>query len=113
MQQLGIEDHSQAPGLENFAEAAERRVRLGLLVNQLVAENNIVVDPERVRERVEEMCAGYENSEEMVNMYLGNEQVMSSIQPMVLEEQTVDWLIEAGKEKTEKIGFKEYMKPDR
>lgn len=113
MQQLGIEDHSQAPALENFAEAAERRVRLGLLVNQLVAENNIVVDPERVRERVEEMCAGYENSEEMVNMYLGNEQVMSSIQPMVLEEQTVDWLIQAGKEKTEKIGFKEYMKPDR
>ena len=111
MRQLGIEDHSQAPPAENFAETAERRVRLGLLVNQLVADNNILVDPERVRQRVAEMCAGYENHEEMVNMYLGNPQVMESIQPMVLEEQAVDWLLEAGNEKTRKVSFKEYMNP--
>jgi len=111
MRQLGIEDHSQAPPLENFDEAAERRVRLGLLVNQLVAENDIVVDPERVKQRVEEMCAGYENSEDMVAMYLGNQQVMASIEPMVLEEQAVDWLIENGVEKSEKVGFKKYMQP--
>jgi trigger factor len=111
MQQLGVEDHSQAPPVENFAESAERRVRLGLLINQLVAENEIMVDAERVRQRVEEMCAGYENSEEMVNMYLGNQQVMESIQPMVLEEQAVDLLMEAGSEKSSKVSFKEYMKP--
>lgn len=111
MRQLGVEDHSLAPPLENFDEAAERRVRLGLLVNQLVAENNIVVDPERVKQRVEEMCAGYENSEDMVAMYLGNQQVMASIEPMVLEEQAVDWLIENGVEKSEKVGFKKYMQP--
>lgn len=111
MRNLGIEDHSQAPPLDNFAETAERRVRLGLLVNQIVDDNNIVIDPERVRQRVEEMCAGYENAEEMVNMYLSNQQVMSSIEPMVLEEQAVDWLIQTGKEKIRQVSFKEYMKP--
>jgi trigger factor len=106
-----VEDHSKAPPLENFREAAERRVRLGLLVNQLVADNSIVVDPQRLKRRVEEMCAGYENFDEMVATYLGNQQVMASIEPMVLEEQAVDWLIENGVEKSEKVSFKKYMQP--
>jgi trigger factor len=109
MRRLGIEDHDQAPPAENFAEAAERRVRLGLLVRQLIQDNNLTTDPDRVRKRVEEMCASYENAGDMVAMYMGNEQVMAQIEPMVLEEQAVDWLIENGVSKTRKIGFHEYM----
>ncbi len=111
MRQLGIEDTDKAPPLEEFNEGAENRVRLSLLVQQLVSDNNIEVDAGRMRERVEQICAGYENSEEMVAQYLGNPQVMSRIEPMVLEEQAVEWLIENGIEKKKKIGFKEYMKP--
>jgi len=111
MQRLGIEDHEQAPPVENFEEAAERRVRLGLLVNQLITDNNMALDPERMRARVEEMCSGYENSDEMVSMYLSNQQIMASIEPMVLEEQAVEWIIDHGIEKTEKVKFKEYMEP--
>jgi hypothetical protein len=55
------------------------------------------------------MCASYENAGDMVAMYMGNEQVMAQIEPMVLEEQAVDWLIENGVSKTRKIGFHEYM----
>lgn len=110
MRRLGIDDHDKAPPAENFAAAAERRVRLGLLVRQLIQDNNLMVDAERVRRRVEEMCASYENSEEMIAMYLNNRQVMAQIEPMVLEDQVVDWLIENGLSKTRKVGFKEYMK---
>ncbi len=109
MQRLGIEDHDKAPPAENFAEAAERRVRLGLLVRQLIQDNNLTTDSDRVRKRVEEMCASYENADDMVAMYMGNEQVMSQIEPMVLEDQAVEWIIEHGVEKTKKIGFHEYM----
>ena len=109
MRRLGIEDHDKAPPAENFAEAAERRVRLGLLVRQLIQDNNLTTDPDRVRKRVEEMCATYENADDMVAMYMGNEQVMSQIEPMVLEDQAVEWIIEHGVEKTKKIGFHEYM----
>ena len=111
MRQYGIEDHDQAPPIANFLESAEKRVRLSLLVHQLIEDNDIQLDSERVKGRVEEMCAGYENAEDMVNMYLGNQQIMAQIEPMVLEEQAVDWIIKNGKEKTKKVGFKEYMKP--
>jgi trigger factor len=69
------------------------------------------IDEAKVREHVEEMCAGYQNSEEMVNMYLGNQQIMQQIQPMVLEQQAFDWLLENGKTSTKKVGFTEYMNP--
>jgi trigger factor len=106
---LGIEDHDKAPQLENFAQAAERRVRLGLLVRQLIADNGLRVDPERARKRVEEMCASYENAGDMVAMYLGNQQLMAQIEPMILEDQAVEWLVEHGVAKSRKVGFKEYM----
>jgi len=109
MQQLGIEDHSQAPPLENFAEAGERRVRLSLLVNQIITDNSLVADPERLRTKVEEICGGYENADEMVASYLSNPQIMASVEPIVLEEQAVDWIIENGVEKERKVNFKEYM----
>ncbi len=111
MRQLGIEDHDQAPPLDNFREGAERRVRLSLLVRQLVDDNNIQVDAERLKARVEEMCAGYENADDMVAAYLSNQQVMAQIEPMVLEEQAVEWLVEHGDRKSRKVSFKDYMKP--
>ena len=112
MRRLGIEDHDKAPPIENFRPGAERSVRLGLLMRQLIEDQNITVDPARVRTKVEEICAGYEQADEMVASYLGNPQVMTQIEPIVLEEQAVDWLVEQGKLKTRKVGFKEYMKPD-
>lgn len=111
MRRLGIEDHSQAPPREQFAESAERRVRLGLLLRQYIDDNDLHVDPQRLRERVEEMCASYENSSEMVNAYLGNPELLQKLEPMILEEQAVEAIIKNGKEKEKKVSFKEFMKP--
>ena len=111
MQRMGIEDHDQAPPIENFAEIGEKRVRLSLLISQLVTDQEMTVDDAKVRERVEEMCAGYENAEDMVNMYLGNPQVVQQVQPMVLEQQAIDWLLENGKSTTKKVTFSKYMNP--
>lgn len=112
MRRLGIEDHDKAPPVENFRPGAEKSVRLGLLMRQLIEDKGITVDPDRVKTKVEEICSGYEQAEEMVASYLSNPQVMTQIEPIVLEEQAVDWLVEQGKLKTRKVGFKEYMKPD-
>ena len=112
MRRLGIEDHDKAPPIENFRPGAERSVRLGLLMRQLIEDQGITVDPERVKTKVEEICSGYEQADEMIASYLSNPQVMTQIEPIVLEEQAVDWLVEQGTLKTRKVGFKEYMKPD-
>ena len=111
MRQFGIEDHDKAPPIEGYLENAEKRVRLSLLVRQLIEDNGIEVDQDKLRERVEEMCAGYENAEEMAATYLGNPQILAQIEPVVLEEQAVEWIVKNGKEKSKKVGFKEYMKP--
>ena len=60
---------------------------------------------------MEQICAGFENAGDMVTTYLSDPQVMSRIEPMVMEEQAVEWIIENGVEKKKTIGFKEYMKP--
>ncbi len=109
MQRLGIEDHDQAPPMENFRETAEKRVRLGLLLRQVIAENKVTVTPDDLRARVEDMCAGYENSGDMVNMYMSNPQIMQQIEPMVVEQKAVDWLLDNGKSKVKKVTFKDYM----
>jgi trigger factor len=111
MQRLGIEDAENAPALENFSEAAEKRVALGLLLRQLILDKQITVDETMMRARVVEICAGYENSDDMVKMYMGNPQVMQQIEPMVVEQQAVEWIIENGEAKAKKIAFKEYMNP--
>ena len=111
MRQYGIEDHDQAPPIENFKEAAEKRVRLSLLIRQVIDDNKIEGDGARLREKVEQICAGYENADEMVSTYLGNPQIMSQVEPLVIEEQAVEWIVANGKEKKKKISFKEYMKP--
>jgi trigger factor len=109
MRQLGIEDHDKAPPRENFAEGAEKRVRIGLLLRQYIQDNALKVDSDRLRERIEDMCGGYENAPEMVANYLSNPQIVAQIEPMVLEEQAIDLLIQNGVEKVKKVVFKEYM----
>ncbi len=111
MQRLGIEDAESAPALENFSEAAEKRVALGLLLRQLIMDKQITVDEAMMRARVVDICAGYENSDDMINMYMSNPQVMQQIEPMVVEQQAVEWIIENGQTKAKKIAFKEYMNP--
>ena len=111
MRQLGVEDHDQAPPMENFADGAERRVRLSLLIHQLIDDEKIVLDQDKLKTRVEEMCSSYENADEMVANYMSNPQIMGQFEPMVMEQQAVDWLIANGKEKIEKVSFKDYMKP--
>jgi len=109
MKRMGIEDHDQAPPIENFAEAAEKRVRLGLLLRQVIADNDLRADDSRIREYVEEMCAGYENAPQMVDMYMSNPEILKQVEPMVVEELANDWLLENGKVKSKKIAFRDYM----
>jgi trigger factor len=109
MQRLGIEDHDQAPPMENFAESAEKRVRLGLLIRQLITDQDLTLNEDLVRAHVEDMCAGYENFDEMVNMYMGTPQVRQQVEPIVLEQMAFDWLLEHGKVKARKVGFKDFM----
>jgi trigger factor len=109
MQRLGVEDPKMAPPLDDFSAGAEKRVALGLLLRQVIEDKEIKADEALIRARVEELCAGYENADDMVNMYMSNPQVMQQVEPMVVEQQAINWIIDNGKSKDKKISFKEFM----
>lgn len=92
MRNLGITDSSAAPGLESFRQTAERRVRLGLLIGALIRDQKLVADRDRIRARIEQMSAGYDNPDEIRKLYYQTGQLMAQVENAVLEEQVVDWL---------------------
>ena len=109
MHRLGIEDHDQAPPLDNFAGEASQRVHLGLLLRKVIADGQITLDPTRVRAHVETLCAGYENAEDMVEHYLSDAKIMQEVEPLVLEQMAIDWLLDSANVEENKVGFTEYM----
>ncbi len=109
MRRLGLEDHDAAPPLENFDASADKRVRLGLLIRQLIADKSLTVDATQVRAHVEPICEGYENVEEMVETYMNDPKLLQQVEPIVLEQAAIDWLIENGTAKTKKVSFTDYM----
>ncbi|MGB5606444.1 MAG: trigger factor [Gammaproteobacteria bacterium] len=74
--------------------SAERRVKLGVLISEIIKQNQINVDPDRVRDAVETVAASYEKPDEVVQWYYGNQEALAGVQSAVLEEQVVEWIME-------------------
>ena len=109
MRQMGLKDEKDMPPAENFTEMAEKRVKLGLLISKFIEDRQLKVDQEKVKKHIEDMFAGYQEPDKLIEQYMGNQQIMGQIQSMVLEEQAFDLIAKEGKEKSNKISFNEYM----
>ncbi|MEJ2593199.1 MAG: trigger factor, partial [Candidatus Thiodiazotropha sp.] len=77
-----------------FEEQARRRVTLGLVVGEIIKQNDIQLDNDRVRKTIDEFASSYEQPEEVVKYYYGNQQQLAAVQNVVLEDQVVDWVLE-------------------
>lgn len=77
-----------------FEEEARKRVALGLLVNQIVRDNEIEVDQERVQQRLQQIAVGSEQPQQVIQYYLQNRQAMENLEVQALEDQVTDWLAE-------------------
>jgi trigger factor len=87
---------SAAGDADALRAEAERRVKLGVIVSEIVKQNQIQLDPERVREVVDSIAASYEKPEEVVQWYYGNQEMLSGVQSAVIEDQAVEWIMEHG-----------------
>ncbi len=103
-------DVSQLPA-ELFEEQAKRRVSLGLIVAEVVKQNDIKPDNDRVRAMVEELASAYQEPEQVVNWYYQNEQQLGEIQSVVLEEQVVDTVLQKAQVTDKKVAYEEAVKP--
>jgi trigger factor len=99
--------------LKLFEEQAARRVKLGLIMADVVSQNSIEVDPDRLRSTIEELASSYEHPEEVVKWYYSNREQMASMESVVLEDQVVDWALE--RVAVEDVGqtFDELMNPPK
>jgi trigger factor len=112
MRRLGIKDPAEAPPAENFVALAAKRVRLSLLVQEVIAKNSIELEPARVDARIEELCSPYEKPQEAAQLYRGSRELMAQIESTVLEEQVVDFLLEHGNTTEKPVSFEEFMHMD-
>src|SRR5699024_7762895 len=92
-----------------FAEEAERRVRLGLLVAELVQSSDLQAEPEQVRSRIEEFAQNYGEPEQVVAYYLSDAQRRSEIEAIVLEDNVVEHVLSQAKVTDEEVAFDEIM----
>lgn len=94
-----------------FQEQAERRVALGLVVSEVVQDQEIKVDGDKVKEMVDEIASTYQQPEDVVNYYYGNEQLLAGVESVVLEDQVVDYVISKSKVEEKESTYEEVIKP--
>lgn len=94
---------------ENFAPQAQRRVRLGLLIGELVRSQNLAPRQDQIRKRLEELAQSYEKPAEVIQWYLGNRQRLAEVETMVMEDNVVDWVLQRARVTDTPVAFDELM----
>ncbi len=94
---------------EMFEAQAKRRVALGLILGEIIRENDIKVDDAKVKSTIEGMASSYEKPEDVLEWYYADESRLNEVKQMVLEDQTVDWVVAQAKVSEETINFNDAM----
>ena len=82
---------------EIFAEQAERRVRIGLVLGQFIRQSELKVDDARVDAILNEIAGAYEEPQDVINYYRGQENLMQSVRNLALEDQAIDAVLAKAK----------------
>ena len=107
MQQAAVEDlksrgmttQDMALPPELFAERAARRIKLSILVSDLVRRHDLMARPEQVRALIEEHAESYEQPDQLVRWYYGEPARLAEFEALVMEDNVVEWAL--GKMKVE------------
>jgi trigger factor len=108
--QRGVPNADKMPiPADAFTAEAERRVRLGLLVSELVQKAQLQAKPEQVRARIEEFAANYEKPAEVVSYYLSDRARRSEVEGIVLEDNVVQHALAQAQVEDEQVPFDQVM----
>jgi len=95
--------------VENFKGNAENRVKLSLIMGKIISDNEIKPDEERVKQAIDNIAASYEDSQEVVNYYMNNQEKLSEIQMTVVEDMVVEWIFDHVKVEESTSSFSEVV----
>jgi trigger factor len=110
LRRANVKDPAQAPPRESLLEPARRRVGLGLLLNEIVKREQLLLDPARVDARLDELTGTYGDAAAMKRAYQQNADAMRQVESLTLEDQVVDWILAHAKVHEVPSSFKELMK---
>jgi len=110
LKQRGIKDADKAPiPAEIFRPQAENRVRLGLVVGDLVRTQNLEATPEQIKAHIEDLAASYEKPAEVVRWYYGDKRRMAEVEAIVVEANVTAFLVSKAQVVEKTISFEELM----
>jgi trigger factor len=109
MKQQGMTGQLPDIPLDAFTEQSTKRVKLGLALGELIAQNKLQAKPEQVRQRIDEVSASYQKPEEVAAWYFGSRERLQEIEAVVVEDNAVEWLMANCNNTTKQVPFKEVM----
>lgn len=110
LKKRGVKDAEKAPIPEEiFRPQAEKRVRLGLVVAELVRVNKLQAKPEQLQAHIEEMSQSYEKPAEVMRWYLGDRQRMAEVEAVVIENNVTEFVLAQAKVTDKVLPFDELM----
>jgi trigger factor len=104
-------DPSMLPD-DMFTAKAERRAALGVIVSEVVKVEKLTPDEDRVRDRVNEIASTYDQPKEVVDYYYSQQELLSSVEAVVLEDQVTELVLSKAKVSEEALSYEEAIKPD-
>ncbi len=110
LKERGVQGADQAPiPAELFQAQAERRVRLGLGVAELVNANRLQATPEQVDAHILELASSYESPADVVRWYQSDRQRLAEIEALVLENNVTEFVLARAQVSDKAIAFDELM----
>jgi trigger factor len=110
LKQRGVKDADKAPIPDDvFRPQAERRVRLGLVVAELVRAENLQATPDQIKAHITEMAASYERPEDVVKWYTGDQSRMAEVEAVVIENNVTEFVLGKAKVSDKVVDFDELM----
>lgn len=110
LKQRGVKDAETAPIPEEiFSAQAERRVRLGLIVGQLVKDNALFAKPDQVQAHIEEMAASYERPADIIRWYGSDKKRMEEVESVVVENNVTAFVFSKANVTEKTVAFDELM----
>jgi len=97
------------PDFETLKPQAERRVALGLLMMEIIRAKDLKPDDKKVADRIEKMASSYEEPQDFIDYYNNDQQALSQVRSIVLEEQVVELLLEDAEVETEQLVASEFL----
>lgn len=94
---------------EPFEIEAKKRIALGLIIGEIIHKNELKVDEDKVRARIEDMAKSYENPAQVVEWYYKDENRLKDVRQMTMEEQVTELLLSKATVTTENVDFNTVM----